>query len=157
MIMVLLLLILLWFILLIIGHAYVLQRCLNKDRWPIFIMLTSYIRLYPVYMFYQLPNCVRIADRYVIVAICHSNWLYSHKYRTVWYHPVSSRFYLTVFILCQFQGKLTCTLPDSDAWATCVKPGDSACYVLGVRCWFYVNTLFGTPGGTLKLNKMPDI
>jgi hypothetical protein len=68
------------------------------------------------------------------VAICHSNWLYSRKYGTVWYPPASSRFYLTVFILCQFQGKLTGTLPDSDARATCVKPTNSACYVLGVRC-----------------------
>jgi hypothetical protein len=40
-------------------------------------------------------------------------------------------FYLTSFILCQFQGKLTGTLPDS---AMCVKPADSACCVLGMRC-----------------------
>jgi hypothetical protein len=46
---------------LIVGHGYVLQRCLNKDRF--FIMLTSCIRLCPVYMFYQFPNDVRIADR----------------------------------------------------------------------------------------------
>jgi hypothetical protein len=39
----------------------------------------------------------------------------------------------------------------------CVKPANPDCYVLGVRCWFYVNTLFGTPGGTLKLIKMPEI
>jgi hypothetical protein len=68
------------------------------------------------------------------VAICRSNWLYSHKYGTVWYHRASSRFYLTVFILSQFQEKLTGTLPDSDALATCVKPANSACHVLGVRC-----------------------
>jgi hypothetical protein len=35
---------------LIIGHGYVLQHCLNKDRF--FVMLTSYIRLFLVYMFY---------------------------------------------------------------------------------------------------------
>jgi hypothetical protein len=29
--------------------------------------------------------------------------------------------------------------------------------VLGVRCCFYVNTLFGAPGGTFKLIKMLDI
>jgi hypothetical protein len=58
------------------------------------------------------------------------------------------------FILCQFQGKLTGTLPDS---STCVKPAFSAFCVLGVRCRFYVNTLFGTPGGTLNLIKMLDI
>jgi hypothetical protein len=46
---------------LIIGHGYVLQCCLDKDRF--FIMLTSCIRLYPVYIFYQSPNDVQIADR----------------------------------------------------------------------------------------------
>jgi hypothetical protein len=61
-------------------------------------MLMSYIRLYPVYMFYQFPNDVRIADRKLVVAICHSDWLYSRKYGTVWYHPTSSRFYLTFFL-----------------------------------------------------------
>jgi hypothetical protein len=29
--------------------------------------------------------------------------------------------------------------------------------VLGVKCGFHINTLFGTLGGTLKLIKMPDI
>jgi hypothetical protein len=46
---------------LIIGHGYMLQRCLNKDRF--FVMLTSYIRLFLVYMLYQFPNDVRIVDR----------------------------------------------------------------------------------------------
>jgi hypothetical protein len=46
---------------LIIDHGYVLQRCLNKDRF--FIMLTSYIRLCPIYTLYQFLNDVRIADR----------------------------------------------------------------------------------------------
>jgi hypothetical protein len=41
---------------LIISRGNVLQRCLNKDRF--FIMLTSYIRQCPVYMFYQFPNDV---------------------------------------------------------------------------------------------------
>jgi hypothetical protein len=84
------------------------QCYLNKDRF--FIMLTSCIRLYPVYMFYQFPNDVQIADRQLVVAICRFDWLRSRKYGTVWYHLASSRFYLTFFILCQFQGKLTGTL-----------------------------------------------
>jgi hypothetical protein len=46
---------------LIIGHGYMLQYCLKKDRF--FIILTSYIRLCPVYMLYQFPNDVRIAGR----------------------------------------------------------------------------------------------
>jgi hypothetical protein len=46
---------------LIISHGYMQQCCLDKDRF--FIMLTSYIRLYPVYMFYQFPNDVQSADR----------------------------------------------------------------------------------------------
>jgi hypothetical protein len=70
----------------------------------------------------------------LFVAICRSNLLYSRKYGTVWYYPASSRFYLTIFILCQFQGKLIGTLPDFDARATCVKPANRACCVLGVRC-----------------------
>jgi hypothetical protein len=69
----------------------------------------------------------------LFVAICRSNWLYSRKYRTVWYHPASSRFYLIVFILCQFQGKLTSTLPDSTPGPR-VKLANPACCVLGVRC-----------------------
>jgi hypothetical protein len=48
-------------LLLIIGHGYVLQRCLDKDRF--FVMLTSYIRLCPAFMLYQFPNDVRIAGR----------------------------------------------------------------------------------------------
>jgi hypothetical protein len=67
----------------------------------------------------------------LFVDICRSNWLYSRKYGTVRYHPASSRFYLAV---------MTGTLPDFDARATCVKPANPACCVLGVRCWFYVNT-----------------
>jgi hypothetical protein len=70
----------------------------------------------------------------LFVAICRSNWIYSRKYGTVWYHLASSRFYLTVLIRCQFHVKLTGTLPDSDARATCVKPANLACCVLGVRC-----------------------
>jgi hypothetical protein len=46
---------------LIIGHGYMLQCYLNKDQ--LFIMLTSYIRLFLVYMLYLFPNDVRIADR----------------------------------------------------------------------------------------------
>jgi hypothetical protein len=72
-------------------------------------MLMSCIPLYPVYTF-KVPewcsNCRQIACcSYMLF-----NWLWGRKYGTVWYHPASSRFYLTVFILCQFQGKLTGTL-----------------------------------------------
>jgi hypothetical protein len=63
----------------------------------------------------------RLLTNSLFVAICHSKWLHNRKYGTVWYHPASSRFYLTIFILCQFPGKLTGTLPNSDARATCVK------------------------------------
>jgi hypothetical protein len=66
-------------------------------------------------------------------------------------------FYLIFFILCQFQGKLTGTLLDSNARVTCVKLANPACCVLGVRCLFYVNTLFGTLGGTIKSITMPEI
>jgi hypothetical protein len=48
----------------------------------------------------------------LFIAICRPNWLHSRKYGTAWYHPTSSRFYLTIFILYQFQGKLTGMLPD---------------------------------------------
>jgi hypothetical protein len=47
-----------------IGRGYVLQRCLNKDRF--FIMLTSYIQQCPVYMFYQFPNDVLSTDKYLV-------------------------------------------------------------------------------------------
>jgi hypothetical protein len=117
---------------LLIGHGYVLQHCLNKDRFSSCLRHT---------FGYTLFTCV-ISSRMMFelltdslfVAICHSNWLYSHKYGTVRYHPASSRFYLTFFILYQFQGKWTVTLSDSDARATRVKPANSACCVLGVRC-----------------------
>jgi hypothetical protein len=58
----------------------------------------------------KFPNDAQFADRYLVVAICRFDWLCSRKYGTIWYHPTSSRFYLTIFILCQFQGKLTVTL-----------------------------------------------
>jgi hypothetical protein len=96
-------------------------------------MLTSYIQQCSIYTLYQFMMFKLLTDS-LFVAICCSNWLYSRKYGTVWYHPASSRFYLTVFILCQFQGKLTGTLPDFDARAMCVKPANSACCVLGVWC-----------------------
>jgi hypothetical protein len=77
-------------------------------------MLMSYIRQYSVYML--LSNCrmmFKLLTDSLFIAICRSNWLHSRKYGTFWYHPASSRFYLTIFMLCQFQGKLTGTLPDS--------------------------------------------
>jgi hypothetical protein len=132
-----LLLILLWFIL-DKGHGYMLQRCLNKDRFSSCLRHTFGYTLFTCFISSRMM--FELLTDSLFVAICHSNWLYSRKYRTAWYHPASSRFYLTFFILCQFQGKLTGTLPDSDARATCVKPANSACCVLGVRCWFYVNT-----------------
>jgi hypothetical protein len=70
-------------------------------------------------------NCrmmLKLLTDSLFVAICRSNWLHSRKHGTDWYHPVSSTFYLTILFLCQFQGKLTGTLSDSDSRATCVKP-----------------------------------
>jgi hypothetical protein len=46
---------------LMIGHDYVMQCCLSKDRF--FIMLTSYIRLCSIYMLYHFPNDAQFADR----------------------------------------------------------------------------------------------
>jgi hypothetical protein len=115
---------------LIFGHGYVLQRCLNEDRFSSHLRHTFGYVLFTCFissrMVYELLT--------LVVAICLSDWLYSRKYGTIWYHPTSSRFYLTFFVLCQFQGKLTGTFPDSDARVTCVKPANSACCVLGVRC-----------------------
>jgi hypothetical protein len=125
---------------LIIGHGYVLQRCLNKDRFSSCLHHTFGYTLFTCSISYRMMN--KLLTGSLFVAICRSNWLHSRKYGTVWYHPASYKFYLTIFILCQFQGKLTGTLPDSDAWAMCVKPADSACCVLGVRCWFYINKTF---------------
>jgi hypothetical protein len=105
---------------LIIGHGYMLQCCLNKDQF-----INSANHTFGSALFTRLHTCLRhtfgsaLFTRFInsrmmlklltdslFVAICRSNWLYSCKYGTVWYHPTSSRFYLTVFILCQFQGKL---------------------------------------------------
>jgi hypothetical protein len=117
---------------LVISHGYVLQCCLNKDRFLSCLRHTFGYALFTCFIGSRMTFGL-LADS-LFVAICRSNWLYSCKYGTVWYHPASSRFYLTFFILCQFQGKLTGTLLDSDARATCVKPANSACCVLGVRC-----------------------
>src|ERR671922_135577 len=111
-------------------------------------MLTSCVRQRLIYMFTYFRMMSKLLTDSLFIAICYSCWLYSRKCGTVWYHPASSMFYLTIFFLCQFREQLTGTLPDSDARATCVKPADLACCVIGVRCRFYVNTLFGTPGGT---------
>jgi hypothetical protein len=117
---------------LIIGHDYVLQRYLNKDRFSSCLRHTFGCALFTCFISSRMM--FELLTDSLFVAICRSNWLYSRKYGNVWYHPASSSFYLTVFILCQFQGKLTGTLPDSDTRATCVKPANSACCVLGVRC-----------------------
>jgi hypothetical protein len=62
----------------------------------------------------------------LFVAICRFNWLYSRKYGTVWYHPTSFRFYLTVFILCQYQGKnwlarFRISTPGPHAWSQLIQ------------------------------------
>jgi hypothetical protein len=95
----------------------------------------------------ELPNDVQIADRLLVVAICYFDWLCSHKYGTVWYHPAISSFYITVFILCQFQGKLSGTLRIRQRVLSQLC---SACCVLDVRCWFYVNTNHKTITNTHK-------
>jgi hypothetical protein len=64
------------------------------------------------------------------------DWLWGRKYGTVWYHLACSGFYLTVFILCQFQRKLTGTLRIQPRVLSQLC---SACCVFGVTCWFYVN------------------
>jgi hypothetical protein len=106
---------------------------LSKQR-PIFLhayiihLAVFYYMLIVSRMIFEL-----LADS-LFVAICHLDWLHGRKYGTVSYHPASSMFYLIFFILCQFQGKLTGTLPDSIAWVTCVKLANPVCCVLGVGC-----------------------
>jgi hypothetical protein len=85
----------------------------------------------------------------LFLAICRSNWLHSRKYGTVWYHLASSRFLSDYFHPLSVSGKIDWHDSGFNARATCVKPADSACCLLGVRCRFYVNTLFGMRGGTL--------
>jgi hypothetical protein len=79
----------------IIGHGYMLQYYLFKDRS--FIMVTSPIRQY----FIRLLHCSRMAFKLLIdsllVAICHLDWHHGRKFGTVWYHPASSMFYLIFF------------------------------------------------------------
>jgi hypothetical protein len=77
----------------------------------------------------------------LFIAISRSNWLHSRKYGTVWYHPASSRFLSVYFQPLLVSGKIDWHASGFNAQATCVKPADSACCVLSVRCWFYVNTL----------------
>jgi hypothetical protein len=92
-----------------IGHDHV-RAMLFKQR-PVF--RHAYIMHSAISCFFhvlELSNDIQTADRLLVVAICHFNWLCSRKYGIVWYHPASSRFYLTAFILCQFSGKLTGTL-----------------------------------------------
>jgi hypothetical protein len=117
---------------LMIDHYHVMQCCLSKDRF--FIMLTSYIRLCSVTCFISSRMAFNLLTDRLFIAICRSNWLYSRKHGTVWYHPASSRFYLTIFILFQFPGKIDWHASGFDARATCVKSANSACCVLGVRC-----------------------
>jgi hypothetical protein len=118
------------------------EQCyLNRDRS--FVVLTSRIRLYPVSCFKALEwylNCWQIA----CCSYMSFYWLSSRKYGTVWYHPASSMFYLTIFILWQFQENWLARFGSG----TCFKRG-SACCVLGARCRFCINTLFGTPGETI--------
>jgi hypothetical protein len=75
----------------------------------------------------------------LFVAICHSNWLCSRKYVIVWYHPTSSRFYLIFSSFVSFRenrlARFWISTPGPRVWSQL-----SACCVLGVRCWFYVNS-----------------
>jgi hypothetical protein len=78
----------------------------------------------------EFPNDIQIADRYLVVAICHFNWLYIRKYRTVWYHATSSRFSSKCFHPLSNLGKIDWHASDS---ACVLSQICSACYVLGVR------------------------
>jgi hypothetical protein len=72
------------------------------------------------------------------IAMCHLVWLLSRKYRTVWYHPASSKlWYLTSLSFVNFQEKLTGT---SSLLFARAKPACSACCVFGARCTFCVNS-----------------
>jgi hypothetical protein len=55
--------------------------------------------------------------------MCHSIWLLSRKYGTVWYHPASSKlWYLTLLSFVNFQEKLTSTSRDSlRVWSQLVR------------------------------------
>jgi hypothetical protein len=83
---------------LIIVHGYVLQCCLNKDRFSSCLRHTFGYTLFTCFISSRMMFELLIDS--LIVAICHSNWLHSRKYETVWHHLTSSRFYLTIFILC---------------------------------------------------------
>jgi hypothetical protein len=76
----------------IFCHAYVIHSAI------------SYFHVY------QLPSDIYIVDRWLVVAIYHFNLLSSCKYVSVWYHPASSMFYLTIFIPLSVSEKLTGTL-----------------------------------------------
>jgi hypothetical protein len=80
---------------LIIGHGYVLQRCLNKDRFSSCLRHTLGYALFTCFISSRMM--FELLTDSLFVAICRSNWLYSRKYRIAWYHSASSRFYLTVF------------------------------------------------------------
>jgi hypothetical protein len=69
--------------------------------------------------------------------MCHTIWLLSRKYGTVWYYPASSKlWYLTALSFVNFQEKLTGTSCYSlRVWSQLC----SACYVFGAGCTFCVN------------------
>jgi hypothetical protein len=113
---------------LIIGHDYVMQCCLNKNQF--FIMFTSYIRQYSVYMLFI--NCrirFKLLTDSLFIAICRSNWLYSRKYElsgTTRQVPVLSNYFHPLSV----SGKIDWHASGFDARATCMKLANPACFVL---------------------------
>jgi hypothetical protein len=86
---------------LVISHGYVLQCCLNKGRFSSCLRHTFVYALFICFISSRITFGL-LADS-LFVAICRSNWLYSRKYGTVWYHPASSRFYLTFSSFVSFR------------------------------------------------------
>jgi hypothetical protein len=137
------------------GSVTVLCACnfiQNKDRF--IVMLASSVRLCSVSRF-KAPEWFLICWQIAFHSYMSSYMAFSRKYGTVWYHPASSKlWYLTILSFVNFQGKLLARF----GICSCVKPACSACCVLDVGCGFCVNTLFGTPGGTIVAeSKMPEI
>jgi hypothetical protein len=108
---------------------YVSRFILDNRSWSYAVMLSKqrpiFHHAYVIHsaMFYLYALLFRMVFKLLadslFVAICHLGWFLGRKYGTVWYHLASSMFYLILFILCQFQGKLTGTLPDSNARVSC--------------------------------------
>jgi hypothetical protein len=111
---------------------------LFKDRH--IVMLMSCVRQCFFYMLTCFTYCrmlLYLSTDDSFIAMCLAIWLHSRRYGTVWLQPACSSFYLNIFCpFVSFEANWLARFRKRTLRATCVKPANPACCVIGVRVRF---------------------